>query len=637
MNVRLNALRQLGLVAALTILAGVALAASRLTAVEFPTGQGDRNTIVLTLTGSPSEVTPLRFPEAHQGVLVLKDTELGVDQTLWKRQGTLLQALLLKSLEGPDGTHSVQVTLDLAAGTDFSVDSKAGKMTITLDQMSAKPALQAASTSQQPALVLSDSELAADIPAYGHGQDAQESKAVLRGFNYYTPEAIPKAEPATPEEREQLLTEEIFKQRVSLDFKDAELQNVIRLLAAKTNLNIILTKDQVRGNVTLKLTNVPLGTALSAILKSNSLAYVVEPGGIVRIVPLSQVRTERVETRTEYFPINWVTAENVAKTLKPFLSKEGTIQPDTDSNGVIVTDVPERVAQIAKLIERIDLPEKQVMIEMRLVDLTESAQRDLGIDWQIYRSAEFDPDTGQLISGDVINKFGDIYDNFYQTNGNTIDVFGNEYVLDAAISALERRNQASVLANPKIVTLNNLMARIEILKQNPYISAQQTTQNSIGTVEFKETGVILEVVPNITNNGYVRMTLRPEQKARKGDFEAPSGIVPIVDERVVESNVIVKDEETVVLGGLRQVDNTEAETGIPFLMRIPVLGWLFKNSNTRFEKTELVLFVTPHIVKDPTLSTPELRQYEQIDYNWDLPDYFYDETSLRTEPPPETE
>lgn len=652
MILRLNAMRQLGLVAALATLTSLSMAAGRLTAVQIPAEQGDQETVVLSLTGNPSEVTSLPFPEARQGVLVLKQTELAVDQKLWKPQGTLLQALSLKPLEGPDGTQSVQVTLDLGTGVTFKADTKPGKVSITLTRP--RPAAQADAADSAP-IELSNAELASNastlptLPVAGHGQDATDSKAVLRGFKYYTPETMEKSAPVTPEEKEQLLTEEIFRQRVSLDFKDAELQNVIRLLASKTNLNIILTKDQVKGTVTLKLTNVPLGTALSAILKSNNLAYLVEQGGIVRIVPLSQVRTEKVETRTEYLPVNWITASNLVVTLKPFLSTEGKIQADVDSNGILVTDVPERVALIAKLIERIDLPEKQVMIEARLVDLTDAAQRDLGINWQWYRNAaEVFTDAGTadqerlIFADDVMSKGNPVESvnsgNFIRSGGNSIDIFGNTYLLDVALTALEERNLATVLANPKIVTLNNLMARIEIKKQNPYISATQTSQNSFGTVSFKETGVILEVVPNVTNNGYVRMTLKPEQKVRKGDFQGLSASpVPIIDERSVESSVIVKDEETVVLGGLRQIDNSNSESGIPFLMRIPVLGWFFKNSKTNLEKTELVLFVTPHIVKDPTLSSRELRQYEQIDYNWDLPDYFYDETTLRETPPAGTQ
>jgi type IV pilus assembly protein PilQ len=463
------------------------------------------------------------------------------------------------------------------------------------------------------------------------GQDPAPD--VLKGFLFYTPQAIPKAAPTTEEEREELLSQEIFQRRVWLNYKDEDLQNVIRSLAHHANLNIILTKDQVRGTVTLKLTNVRLGVALDAILKTNNLAYIVEQGGIVRIVPLSQVRTEKIELRTEYIPINWVKAANVANTLKPFLSEKGNMKSDDDANGLIITDTPEKVTQLSKLIEKMDVPEKQVMIEARLVDMSEEAQRNMGIDWTLRRVTGFDG-SGNPVYGDQISiQESSRARNTISTSGNTLGFFGNDYDLGATLDFFEQRSLATVLANPRVVTLNNITAKINIKRMIPYISAQQTGQNQIGTVEFKETGVILEVTPNVTNNGYVRMTLKPEQKVRKGDFPSAQGFIPIVDERTVESNVIIKDEESVALGGLRQIENSTAESGVPWLLRIPVLGWFFKQEKTTHSKTELILFVTPHIVKDPSLTPAELQWYEKIDYNWDLPDYFYDEIKLRSAPP----
>ena len=179
MILRLNAMRQLGLVAVMATLTCLSMAAGRLTAVQIPAEQGDQETVVLSLTGNPSEVTSLPFPEARQGVLVLKQTELAVDQKLWKPQGTLLQALSLKPLEGPDGTQSVQVTLDLGTGVTFKADTKPGKVTITMTRP--RPATQANAVDSTP-LELSNAELAgapATLPVAGHGQDS-ESPAVLR-------------------------------------------------------------------------------------------------------------------------------------------------------------------------------------------------------------------------------------------------------------------------------------------------------------------------------------------------------------------------------------------------------------------------------------------------------------------------
>lgn len=639
MNRRPSAMQRLGLAAVFTCWTLLSLAAQRITSVELPQNAEAPATVVLKVTGGTPEVSILRFPEACQGVVMVHKADLGIEPKVWSSPSArLLKGVALRRVEsaGTQAAGSVQITLDLARGADFTVKTAENEVRIDVQPAAAAAAVPSSTGSQ--VISISDNDLASmqladsvTVASQPAGQDPAPD--VLKGFQFYTPEAITKAGPITEEEREELLSQQIFQQRVSLDFKDAELQNVIRGLALKTNLNIILTKDQVRGTVTLKLTNVRLGVALDAILKTNNLAYIVEQGGIVRIVPLSQVRTEKVELRTEYIPINWVKAANIANTLKPFLSEKGNMKSDDDANGLIITDIPEKVTQLSKLIEKMDVPEKQVMIEARLVDMTEEAQRNMGIDWTLKRVTGFDGSGNPLYADQINIKEGSSGRNSISTSGNNLGFFGNDYDLGATLDFLEQRSLATVLANPRVVTLNNITAKIDIKRQIPYISAQQTGQNQIGTVEFKETGVILEVTPNITNNGYVRMTLKPEQKVRKGEFASAQGFIPIVDERVVESNVIIKDEESVALGGLRQVENSAGESGVPWLLRVPVLGWFFKQEKTTHSKTELILFVTPHIVKDPSLTPAELQWYERIDYNWDLPDYFYDEIKLRSAPP----
>jgi type IV pilus secretin PilQ/predicted competence protein len=632
-------MQRLGLAAVFASWTLLSLAAPRITSLELPNTNEAPATVVLKVAGGTPEVSILRFPEACQGVVVVQKADLGIEPKAWSSPSArLLKGVTLRRIEpaGAQAAGSVQLTLELARGADFTV--KTTDAEVRIDVQPARPAAALApASSTQPirirnddldAMQLAEGTIIVTQPA---GQDPAPD--VLKGFLFYTPQAIPKAAPTTEEEREELLSQEIFQRRVWLNYKDEDLQNVIRSLAHHANLNIILTKDQVRGTVTLKLTNVRLGVALDAILKTNNLAYIVEQGGIVRIVPLSQVRTEKIELRTEYIPINWVKAANVANTLKPFLSEKGNMKSDDDANGLIITDTPEKVTQLSKLIEKMDVPEKQVMIEARLVDMSEEAQRNMGIDWTLRRVTGFDG-SGNPVYGDQISiQESSRARNTISTSGNTLGFFGNDYDLGATLDFFEQRSLATVLANPRVVTLNNITAKINIKRMIPYISAQQTGQNQIGTVEFKETGVILEVTPNVTNNGYVRMTLKPEQKVRKGDFPSAQGFIPIVDERTVESNVIIKDEESVALGGLRQIENSTAESGVPWLLRIPVLGWFFKQEKTTHSKTELILFVTPHIVKDPSLTPAELQWYEKIDYNWDLPDYFYDEIKLRSAPP----
>ncbi|MEO8377154.1 MAG: type II and III secretion system protein [Candidatus Sumerlaeota bacterium] len=202
------------------------------------------------------------------------------------------------------------------------------------------------------------------------------------------------------------------------------------------------------------------------------------------------------------------------------------------------------------------------------------------------------------------------------------------------IAAQEERGEAQVLANPTVLSLNNMPAKVEIKRQIPYLSAINSDQGSIGTVSFIDVGTEVNILPRITNNGYVQMAIEPNQIIDTGLRVVNT---PVTDERNVTASVIVKDEQTIALGGLREFTATASETGVPFLMRLPVLSWLFKNQENNQRKTELYLFVTPHIVKDPTPTAYQMGLYDKIDYNWDLPDYYFDQVYTRKAPAEEND
>jgi type IV pilus assembly protein PilQ len=469
--------------------------------------------------------------------------------------------------------------------------------------------------------------------------------------SFYVPpsgkESAPKASTAM------LPEEDIFAQLVTLRFKDAEIQNVIRMIADQTGLNIIMARDQVKGIITLDLEDVPLGAALDAILKTHGLAFVREPGGIVRIVPRSEIRATMIELKTVHVPVNWVLATSLSDTLRPFISKaEGAqIQADSESNALIITDTPPTVDTLLALVEKLDVPEKQVMIEMRLVDISRSLLHQLGTEWSLTQAVGttpiyetetvLNPVTGQvesvikrvtgsqpaksLTSLDSVESVGKLYTpgGGRWTWGKDISILGDDFDFDFFLEAYENRNLVSVLANPKVITLNNIKAKIEITEDIPYTTTvigsggAQTIQ-----VEFKKAGITLEVLPKITNNGYIRMNLKPVQEIYRGRDPLAQN-TPLVDKRSAETNVIVRDEETVVLGGLRQSDMSNITKGTPWFMDIPVLGWLFKSTTDENREMEMVMFVTPHIIKEPSLTEMEKMEYERIDYGWNLPEAFF--------------
>ena len=457
-------------------------------------------------------------------------------------------------------------------------------------------------------------------------QAKEKSEEMGTAQKFYIP---PTDKDTTPKAATAMLPEEdIFAQLVTLRFVNADLQNVIRMIARQTGLNVIMARNQVAGIITLDLEDVPLGSALDAILKTHGLAFVREPGGIVRIVPRAEIRATTIELKTVHIPVNWVPAEKLASTLRPFLTKvDGAqIQADGETNALIITDTPPNVDTLIALEEKLDVPEKQVMIEMRLVDMGKTLLRELGINWALTQPGYEFPDKG------VFSPFSKPYDGLLGPDamtwqwGQSVSFLGEDFNFDLFASAYETRGLVSVLANPKVITLNNITAKIDITEDIPYTNTV-IGQGGITTeqVEFKETGIKMEVTPNITNNGYIRMRIKPDQRIYRGLVIVNDRQAPRVDKRIAETNVIVRDEETVVLGGLRQDTKNKLDMGTPWFMDIPVLGWLFKKNTIENKELELVMFVTPHIIKEPSLTEVEKLEYQKIDTGWNLPEEFFAE------------
>jgi len=217
--------------------------------------------------------------------------------------------------------------------------------------------------------------------------------------------------------------------------------------------------------------------------------------------------------------------------------------------------------------------------------------------------------------------------------GDTIGILGNDFNVHAAFNALETRNVVEVLANPRVTTLNNVPAQIAIIERIPYLEAAQgpTQGVTIAEVEFEPVGVDITVKPIITPNGFVRLEIELLQRIFRQRVPVSIGSSgttaldpPQVDERLANTNVIVRSDYTVCLGGFRGVQRRERIDGVPWLNRIPLLGWLFKNKAYDQTRTKLVLMMTPHIIEEEiALLDREKVLYEKIDTDWHLPDYYY--------------
>jgi type IV pilus assembly protein PilQ len=453
----------------------------------------------------------------------------------------------------------------------------------------------------------------------------------------------------------------------SLEFSNADLRNVIRIIGERLDINFIFDAGEISGKVTLRLRNVRLRDALDSILTTRRLAIVADRSGIFRIVPDSQVGRKAVETRTEVITLNWISSLDVKETMEPFISDGfGKMQANEESNTLIVTDVPPQLEVIKGLIREIDKAERQVAVEARLADVNIGAIRELGTRWTAHKPnevnhfldgskpnqtviTEFDEMTGDPIFGplldyqgasdftfdDPLNIVSHLFEGFAfgggagaLSLGDTVGVLGDNYNLNATFSFLESRNIVEILANPRVTTLNNVPAKIEIIEMIPYIEAVQGPSGNTTTneIEFEKAGIEIQVRPIVTPNGFVRLEVEIEQRIFRERVGGGALDPPAIDLRQAETNVIVADGHTVVLGGLRSQRKLEGINGVPWLHRIPLLGWLFKEKNYDQQKLELVLMMTPRIIEEAvSITDREKYWYDKIDTDWHLPDWFFDD------------
>ncbi len=395
---------------------------------------------------------------------------------------------------------------------------------------------------------------------------------------------------------------------VSLNFRDADLGAVLDILARKGNFNILAGRD-VRGTVTVRLNDVPLDVALNAILNVNGYGF-VKMNNIIRIVPLSQLGKE-VVTTTETYLLSYATAKKAKETLTGFLTPNGSIQTDERTNLLIITDTPGNMDRIRMLVPQIDRRVEQVLIEVLILDSVLSDETDLGVQWTLFdrnantlvHEVESTISSGQ--SGSRVN---------LPVTADALNVsfaaLMGDFKLDAFIQAAVDNTESRVLANPKILTVNNESAHIEIIEEFPYSDVTQTSQGGqLSNITFKEIGTKLEVKPQISHDGHVILRIKPEQNS-VGDVTTTG--VPIVNTRRAETTLIVKDHQTVVLGGLRQDRKVKSIVKVPLLGDLPGVKYIFRSITSDDSNSELLVFLTVHIVESPPLTAEQKLKFEEL-------------------------
>jgi type IV pilus assembly protein PilQ len=387
--------------------------------------------------------------------------------------------------------------------------------------------------------------------------------------------------------------------RMSLDVQGAEVQTVLRSLAEFSGKNIVASKE-VKGQVTLRLRNVPWRHALDILLRAQALGQ-VERGSTIIVSNLETLRKEEMERRTaernqeELLPlftriisISYANSEEMAKAVEKTLTKRGHIEVDKRTNALLVTDIEDRLDQAESMIRSLDTRTPQVEIVARLVDVDVSATRDLGIKWGLHNVDIMDAGVSEhfdVNAADVTGPAGVV-------RVGTVKPFGS---VEATLQALESKNKANIISNPRITTVNNREASVVVGKQIPLI-VQDFAGNAV--TQMTTIGIKLSVTPHINVGNKITMDVHPEVSDLAAQATVQGGI--IINTTMADTRVMVNDGETAVIGGLIRSNETTTKRGIPILMDIPLVGMLFRSSSTTQAKRELLIFVTPKILGEDT-------------------------------------
>ncbi len=430
-------------------------------------------------------------------------------------------------------------------------------------------------------------------------------------------------------------------ERLTLNFQDIETRAVLQLLADVSGMNIVVS-DTVAGNVTLRLQNVPWDQALDIILETKGLDM-RQRDSVILVAPAEELATrERAELeklkqfeelaplRSEFIQVNYAKASELATLIQStsgaqsLLSERGSVAIDDRTNTLLVHDTAEKLADVRRLVQTLDIPVRQVLIESRVVVVNDDFTRELGVRAGYTAIDQNSSDglisvTGSGTGSDTILNSAlsnlsstgspfpvtlpSINDRFNINAPVTspigrvaLAILDSDYLLDLELAALQAEGRGEIVSTPRVITANQQEARI---KQGVEIPFQQASSSGATTVQFKEAVLSLIVTPLITPDNRIIMDLEvSKDNVGQNVPTANGGLVPSIDTREVVTQVLVDDGETVVLGGIYETETRDSDSKVPVLGDIPVLGGLFRSTQRVDNKSELLIFVTPRILKD---------------------------------------
>ncbi|MGQ0507298.1 MAG: type IV pilus secretin PilQ, partial [Myxococcaceae bacterium] len=419
--------------------------------------------------------------------------------------------------------------------------------------------------------------------------------------------------------------------RVSFEFKDIDIHNLLRVIAEVSKKNIVVA-DDVSGKVTIRLRNVPWDQALELILRSKGLGK-EELGSIIRVAPLATLEAEaklRAERRkalevqeelvVQLVPVNYAKADEMAPRVKDVLSSRGTVTVDGRTNVLIVRDIASNIGRARSLVSNLDTQTPQVLIESRIVEANTTFSRQIGVQWG--GQAQMAPGTGnptgiafpytaRVAGGSTaegnagtsstpdfaVNLPAAVGTGSGGALGFIFGSAGGAVALNLRLSALENQGAVKTISAPKVTTLDNTAAKIS---QGISIPFSQVSATGVNTT-FIEARLSLEVTPHITQDGSVLMQISAQNNQPDPSSTGANG-QPAIQRKEANTQVLVKDGDTTVIGGIYVRRSATSESMVPFFGRIPVLGFFFKNNAESETRQELLIFITPRIINRQTIA-----------------------------------
>ncbi|WP_051907322.1 type IV pilus secretin PilQ family protein [Modicisalibacter zincidurans] len=522
---------------------------------------------------------------------------------------------------GDDDASRLVVTLD-REGVDTRFNERGGRIVATLDGV-ALPA--------EWNQVLDVSDFGTPMQRIVPQGGAQNTTLAITTRGEYTllstqsgRQLIIEAKPVSrAEQREQERERFPFTgKRITLNFQDIQVREVLSIIGEFTGLNVVAS-DSVQGSVTLNLQDVPWDQALDLVLKSRGLAS-RQSGNVLVVAPANELAAmERQELEaqaqqqelapltTQYIQVRYAKAEELASLLRGadglgLLSERGRVSVDARTNTLLLQETPEQIEAIRRTLDQLDIPVRQVQIEARIVIARDSAAQELGVNWglsspagsrfDLSGAADGNASTVPTTGNDPASYGGglavDLGNDVSPASAFSFGYLSGDILLDLELRALESEGKSQTISQPKVITANQQTA---VIKQGQEIPYQEATSSGATNVEFKEAVLSLEVTPQITPDDRIIMDL-----IVKNDDVSDTSFAgaPAIDTNEIQTQVLVNNGETVVLGGILTTEQLRNLFKTPFLGDLPVLGQLFRYTEESNEKVELLVFITPKIIED---------------------------------------